>query len=108
FEVMTRAINSGDEAIADTLYKMKRAQVGVDRVKIDGQDMFVAYAPISNAGGSFGVVSPVSEAVAQSAAIEGSINRESNRTVGVTLVAMGLIFIIAMAAAGWLNRKVLL
>jgi PAS domain S-box-containing protein len=94
--------------LAATMNAMRRGERGVARLSFDGRDSFLAYAPLAGVGGSFAVVSPLEELTSQAAAITGSIEDEGSRTVMVSLLAMGWLFIIGLAAATALNRQVLL
>lgn len=87
---------------------MLNSQSGVSRFELDGREMFVAYAPMSTVGGSLGLVAPVDEITAEAAGVTESIESEGNRTVGIILLTMVLLFVMALGGTAWLNRRVLL
>ena len=101
-----------DPSFADILESMRSAEavqgVEVRKVLIDGSEHFVAFASMPVAGGAFAVVSPVSEITASAEAITAGIEGESNRTLQVMLGAMGTLFVVGLAGASYLNRRVLL
>jgi PAS domain S-box-containing protein len=86
---------------------MKRSEQHVDRVTINGHDMFVGYSPVQGFGGSLAVVASVDELTAEAARITSGIQDEGQRTLQITLIAMGVLFLIGLAGASYLNRRVL-
>ena len=82
--------------------------VEVRKVRFDDAEYFVAFASMPSLGGSFAVASPVSEITASAEAITAGIEGESNRTLQIMLGAMGSLFVVGLAGASYLNRRVLL
>ncbi|MEO8538830.1 MAG: GAF domain-containing protein [bacterium] len=80
----------------------------VARFKLDGRDMFVAFAPMQTVGGSLALVAPVDEITAEAAGVTESIQSEGNRTVGFIILVMILLFLMALVSTAWLNRRLLL
>jgi PAS domain S-box-containing protein len=99
-----------NESLVGALTAMRNSETGYVRTRIDGVDVYVAYAPIEGLGGSLALVGPVDDLLfeAQAAAVTASIQDESNRTLQVTLAAMGALFVLGLAGATYLNRRVLL
>ncbi len=84
------------------------AGVEVRKVRLDGAEYFIAFVPMPAIGGAFAVAAPISEITASAAAITAGIEDESNRTLQVMLGAMGSLFVVGLAGASYLNRRVLL
>jgi PAS domain S-box-containing protein len=100
----------GNESLAGVLSAMRSGETGYVRTQIDGADVYVAYAPLEGIGGSLALVSPIEDLLdeAKAAAITASIQDESSRTVQITLAAMGVLFVLGLIGATYLNRRVLL
>lgn len=88
--------------------EMLAGQSDVARVRLGSREMFVAYAPLSEVGGSFAMAAPVDEITQEAAGVASSINNEANRTVGVILLTMLFLFVVALGGTAWLNRRVFL
>lgn len=88
--------------------EMLSGQSDVARVRLGSREMFVAYAPLSEVGGSFAMAAPVDEITQEAASVAASINDEANRTVGVILLTMLFLFVVALGGTAWLNRRVFL
>jgi signal transduction histidine kinase/HAMP domain-containing protein len=102
----------GDNAdLAAILDAMKtsdgQSNVVVEESTLQGEEFFIAHAPMLSLGGSFAVAVPVSELTAEAAAINAGIEEEGNRTFLVVLTAMGTLFLAGLAAATYFNRRVL-
>ena len=108
FGVLGPEIEAGNQPLLDTIEAMKSGRREVSRVSFNGEPYFVAYSSMEAIGGSFAVAAPVSEITRQAEAITASIDREGDRTLQLTLMAMIGIFLIGLMAAGWLNRKLIL
>src|SRR5438552_590178 len=87
---------------------MRRNDAGVDRLRVAGKDVYIAYAPLPEIGGSFAIVAPVEEIIAPSLPITESVSRESRRAIAGTLVNMIILFTLALAGVSYLNRRVFL
>jgi PAS domain S-box-containing protein len=87
---------------------MRRGESDVARIMLGGRESFVAYAPLNGIGGSFAIAVPIDELTAQADAITAEIETEGNRTLMLTLVEMGVIFIAGLILAKWLSRRMLL
>ncbi len=88
--------------------EMLNGQSDVARVRLGSREMFVAYAPLGEVGGSFAMAAPVDEITQEAASVASSINDEANRTVGVILLTMLFLFVVALGGTAWLNRRVFL
>lgn len=80
----------------------------VARVRLGSREMFVAFAPLGEVGGSFAMAAPVDEITQEAASVAASINDEANRTVGIIFLTMLFLFVVALGATAWLNRRVFL
>ncbi|MBE0609028.1 MAG: GAF domain-containing protein [Dehalococcoidia bacterium] len=95
-------------AFHQVIEEMLAGQSDVARVRLGSREMFVAYAPLSDVGGSFAMAAPVDEITREAASVADSINDEANRTVGVILLTMLFLFVVALGGTAWLNRRVFL
>jgi signal transduction histidine kinase len=106
--LLDQEIADGNLALQEAFSRMRAGDRSVARVSLGGEEFFIAYAPFGNIGGSFAVAAPVSELTEQAAGIATSIEAEGNRTLRLTLAAMGAIFCVGLVAATYLNRRVLI
>src|SRR5690606_26109649 len=74
FDQVNSALEADDGRLAAALERMKRGETAVERIQINGEPHFVAYAPFGPIGGSLAVAAPVSEITARAAAITASID----------------------------------
>ena len=95
-------------AFRQALDDMIAGKSNVARFEQDGREMFVAYTPMPSVGGSLALVAPVDEITAEASGITESITSEGNRTIGFIILAMILLFLLALASTAWLNRRLLL
>jgi len=100
-------IDERNVAFRDTLRAMHEGGRGVDEVTIGGTRMLVAYAPLADLG-SIAIAAPVEEVIAQSDSVASAIRREGNRTIAFTILSMAAMFIVALAAFAWINRRMIL
>ncbi len=107
--VAAAATAEGNEGLAGALDQMRAGEGGLVRTTIDGTEVVVAFAPVPSLGGTLALVSPVTDLLdeAQAGAVTTSIQEEGNRTLRVTLVAMGALFVCGLMGATYLNRRVL-
>jgi signal transduction histidine kinase/HAMP domain-containing protein len=109
YDLLTSELDSeGGASLRQVLEAMQRDESDVQRITLNGEEHFIAYAPMQEVGGSFAVVAPVAEITADSALITGSIDDDANRTLLVTLLAMLGIFVAGLIGATYLNRRALL
>jgi HAMP domain-containing protein len=101
-------IDAGNTELAATLDAMRNGEEGVDRVTVGGNEMFLGYSPMDGVGGSLGLAASVEEITASAAAITAGIEDEGQRTLQVTLLAMGALFVVGLIGATYLNRRILL
>jgi signal transduction histidine kinase/HAMP domain-containing protein len=87
---------------------MRAGQANADRAIVNGEDVFVAYAPLGDFGGSLALVVPLQDVTAESGNVTAAIESAGNRTLTITLLTMLGFFVLALAASAWLNRVVLL
>jgi PAS domain S-box-containing protein len=100
--------DTSNEEFASTILSMRKGESGVARVTLDGRDVFVGYAPLSDVGGNFALVAPIDEITQQAGAVSSSINSAGNRTIGFTLAMMLAFFTAAILATIWMSRRTLL
>ncbi len=74
------------------------------RMQLEGQDYYLAYAQVPGLGGTLAAAAPVSDITAAAAPIASGIDDEATRTLQVMLVAMAVLFVLGLLAAGVLNR----
>jgi PAS domain S-box-containing protein len=80
----------------------------VRRVEIAGRDMFVAHTPLQGVGGTLALAAPVDEVTQQAAAVENSIDEGGRRTLLFALVGLTTVFLLTLASAALLNRRLVL
>ena len=95
-------------AFHQVIEEMVAGKSDVARVRLGSREMFVAYAPMNDVGGSFAMAAPVDEITREAASVAASINDEANRTVGFILLTMLFLFVVALGGTAWLNRRVFL
>ena len=109
FDVIQGELAGGrNPALAQAITDMNSGRTGVARFEIGERELFIAYAPLPNVGGSFAMVAPVDEMTRQAATVSGAIESEGARTLGFVLLTMVLLFVGALGGTAYLNRKVLL
>jgi GAF domain-containing protein len=108
YDTIQAAIDSKNTDLTSVIAAMKAGEVGVGRAVINGQEVFIAYAPLGSVGGSLALVAPVSDVTQQATVVADGINRQGNRTVAVILVAMLMAFGVALGVAAWMNRRYIL
>ncbi len=108
FDTIQDELGRGSDQLRAVMQAMRRGEESVARINVSGREMFVGYSPLAGVGGSFAVVASVDELTAQAAAITASIEREGNRTLMITLLAMLGIFLVGLAGETWLNRRFIL
>lgn len=110
FDLLSREAeeNSGLAAVLDAMKAPAEGQdVIVEEVTLVGEEYFIAHLPMAPLGGSIGVAAPVDEVTEQAAAITEGIEDEGNRTFAIMLIALGGLFIVGLAGASYLNRRVI-
>lgn len=108
-DVIQAAIaDPGNQEFALALQHMRAGQMNADRAVVNGEDVFVAYAPLGDFGGSLALVVPIRDVTAESGNVTAAIESAGNRTLTITLLTMFGFFLLALAASAWLNRQVLL
>jgi PAS domain S-box-containing protein len=90
---------------ARVLASMRAGDHGVDAAILDGQEVFIGYAPLGGIGGSLALVAPKDEIVAQAAEVRGAIRSGGNRTVSFVLLALSGFFVVALASSAYLTRR---
>jgi GAF domain-containing protein len=93
---------------AGVIASMKGGETNVGRAEVNGQEVFVAYAPIGGVGGSFALVAPIADVTQQASLVANGIDDQGNRTVAFVLTTMVIFFGVALAGAAWLNRRTIL
>jgi signal transduction histidine kinase/HAMP domain-containing protein len=111
FDLLRSEADSNPQ-LASILASMRLAEnrfpVPVETLELDGEQFFIAYVPAAIPGGSIAVAAPVSDVTAQAATITAGIDDEGERTFVAMLAAMGALFVVGLAGAGYLNRRVIL
>lgn len=86
---------------------MEEGEMGLHRLSLGDQVVFLAYAPLPGIGWSIALVSPISEITAVAASVTESIRTDARQTVQVTLLGFGLAFLLAAAAMAIFSRSLL-
>ena len=107
YELIQSEIAAGNSALTTTLDAMRAGNRGEDRVVIDGKEMFIGYSPMDGFGGSLAVAASVDELTAEAAAITAGIEDKGETTIGQTQGALSVLFIIGLAGATYLNRRLI-
>jgi PAS domain S-box-containing protein len=109
YDLLANELESrNNEVLGALIGRMQSGERGVERVRMGGQDYFVAFAPIDRVGGGFAAVAPVAELTDEAAAITAGIDEQADQTMTVVLTAMAVLFAMAIVGATYLNRRVLL
>lgn len=99
-------LNTSPNATFRTILQaMRGGQSGVERLDLAGDEVFLAYAPLTNMGWSLGLVAPIAEVTAQSAAVASAIKAGTDDTVRTTLIAMAAFFLLALVGTVVLGRR---
>lgn len=96
--------------LAALLERMRDGQTGVERLNLGEEEVFVAYAPMGEVGGSLGLVAPIADVrdIANTDAIAAAIDREGQQTLIFTIIVLACMFIVAIAAAAIFNARMLI
>jgi signal transduction histidine kinase len=107
--VETSAAEAGNESLVGALEAMRNGEAGQVRTRIGGSDVYVAFAPIEGLGGSLALVGPVDDVLdeAQAGAVTAAIQDEGDRTLRLTLLTMGALFVLGLITASYLHRRIL-
>jgi signal transduction histidine kinase/HAMP domain-containing protein len=106
--IQSAIADPGNKDFALALQHMRAGQMNADRAVVNGEDVFVAYAPLGDFGGSLALVVPLRDVTAESGNVTAAIESAGNRTLTITLLTMFAFFLLALVASAWLNRQVLL
>ncbi|MBV9788472.1 MAG: response regulator, partial [Chloroflexi bacterium] len=87
------------------LKSMQRGDEGINSIVIGGRPSFISYAPLPSIGWSLGIVSPVSEVIAESTKVEAAIRVGTDETVQITLLTMVLFFSLAVLGSIFISRR---
>ncbi len=96
-----------DEGFLAAIESMRARETGAEIVRFEGRDVFIGYAPLGAVGGSLAIVAPVDEVTAGAEAVAAEIGDEGRLTIGITLAAMLVFFLVALGATAWLTRRAL-
>ena len=107
YELIQSEIATGNDQLSTTLDAMRNGNRGEDRVVINGEEMFIGYAPVPGFGGSLAVAASVDELTAEAAAITAGIKDEGEQTIGLTQGAMSVLFVLGLVGATYLNRRLI-
>lgn len=97
---------NGDLTVILDSIRAGKAEVG--RAEIDGREMFVAHVPLERVGGTLALAAPVDEVTFQAAAVEDTIESGSRNTLLLALGGLAAVFLLTLAIAAWLNRRLVL
>ncbi len=106
--VRAELANDGNRGFAGVIARMRAGGTDAERVTVNGEDVFVAYAPLGSYGGSLALVAPVDDVTAEAAAVASAIRHEGNRTETITIGTMIAFLVLGLVGTAWLNRTVLL
>ena len=104
-EALADPANTG---LAAAIEGMKNGERSVERVNLDGREVFLGYAPMSAIGGSLAVVAPVDEITSAAAGISQSIQDEGNRTMVGLLAGTLFYFGVGLLVVSWISRRLIL
>lgn len=107
-DTVQAALDADDPALQEAVAAMYRGDTGSARIRLGGRDSIIAYAPLGDVGGSIALVAPVEELTTSARDVEAAINRDGNRTVAFILLAMLVLFGVALAGTAWITRRYLL
>ncbi len=93
-------LNASDEKLRAVVKRMQQRQKGVEQLYYQGGNIYLAYAPITSAGWSVGMVIPEAEIVRPATAVGASISaRQADlRTLILIVFALGLIAVPILGA----------
>jgi PAS domain S-box-containing protein len=108
FDLLANELKSQDnQALAGIIERMRVGEPGIERVFLGGREYFISWAEIGGVSGSFAVVAPLEELTAEAAAVTAEIDDQGNQTMLYVLVSLTVLFGVALIAASYLNRRVL-
>lgn len=101
-------LNDANPQLRAIAGRMIRAEQGVERLTIQGEEVYLAFAPISNAGWSVGIVIPVAEVTGLAQQVSEVITLRqdvlSGQIVMVIVLSAIIVFILSMPATLVLTR----
>ncbi len=108
YDLLTNELESQDnQPLAGVIERAKDGERGIQRVDIDGQEWFVAYAPIAEVGGGFAVAAPIADLTAEAATITAGIDQQADQTMLYVLASLTALFAVVLVGATYLNRRIL-
>ena len=103
---------SSEQSLALAAEKMSRGEKGLMKVKVDGEEYFLAFEPLKNVECSFGALIEVSEVTAPADAVAMTIDRQTNDFIKSTgnfsfklFLQMAVTFILLLAAISILSER---
>lgn len=101
------APGSDAAAILDTMRRQGTDGGSIEAhvVTLAGREYLLAYAPVRGFGGSVAAVAPLDEVTAGSSPIASGIDDDANRTLAIMFGAIGALFLAALVAATYFNRR---
>jgi two-component system sensor histidine kinase/response regulator len=92
-------LESDDQMLRDVAARMTRGEQGVERVMLQGESVYLAYAPITSAGWSVGIVVPEAMIVQPAREVDASIGQRQQDLRAQVLLVLALL-LIAVPALG--------
>ncbi len=106
--VTDNLLNDSNSQLRDVAGRMTRAEQGVVRMIWQGEEVYLAFAPIASAGWSVGIVIPVAEVAGFVQQVGEAITRRqetlSGQIVAVIVLSVVIVVVLSMPAALILTR----
>jgi signal transduction histidine kinase/DNA-binding response OmpR family regulator len=84
---------------------LKNNANGISRVSLNGQQVFIAHAPLASIGWHLGVVAPIDEVTAQAGAVSSSLSSGIERTIRSMLGLLALFSLLALGAIALFSQR---
>lgn len=91
-------LETDDPAFRSVVQQMVDGQQGVQRIAYEGNNVYIAYAPIDDAGWSIGIVIPVAEVIRPAREVGAAISEHQAqlRTQVLGLVALSVLIVLSL------------
>lgn len=100
-------LHSRNDEMRIVAERMRSGESGTAETQLDGEQVIVAYAPLSDIGWSLGVLAPIDDVTAGSAAVSREIDENVDATVNATLLTILTFALIAMLGALVVSRSII-
>jgi signal transduction histidine kinase len=99
--------NSENPQILTALGQMRQDENGVIELELNSKSMLLAYAILPLVDWKLEIVTPLAEITAQSEVVADAIREDATQTVQTTLLVISAIFLAALLASAFINRRML-